>query len=151
MRGFTTPVVAPVAELSIRADADEFRRASAWLEQACRERKVPADRIARLDACVNEVLANIITHGGARALSLPIGLHLEVRHDHDGSTATVTVSDGGAAFDPVAFSLPPRPATLADAEPGGLGLVMIRSYADRLSYRHSEQRNRFGMGVLWTE
>ncbi len=82
---------------------------------------------------------------------MPIGLELEVRRDKDCGVATVTISDAGAAFDPLAFSLPPRPATLADAEPGGLGLVMIRSYADQLSYRHSEQRNRFGMGVLWTE
>lgn len=151
MRGFTTPVVAPVAELSIRADSDEFRRASAWLDRACRERKVPADRIARLDACVNEVLANIITHGGAKALSMPIDLHLEVRRDEGGGIATMTVSDAGTAFDPLEFLLPPRPATLADAEPGGLGLLMIRSYADRLSYRHSGQRNRFGFGVGWPE
>lgn len=94
------PVVAPVAELSIRADSDEFRRASAWLDRACRERKVPADRIARLDACVNEVLANIITHGGAKALSMPIDLHLEVRRDEGGGIATMTVSDAGTAFDP---------------------------------------------------
>ncbi len=152
MWGTSKPAVDSVAELSIGVlHPGEVRRASTWLGKACLERRVPADQFARLEACLNEVLANIIAHGGAIALEFPIGLRLEVRRDQVGSEATLTACDSGAAFDPLASLLKPRPQSLADAEPGGLGLLMIRSIADKLSYGHSEGRNRFSMGVSWTE
>lgn len=151
MRGFSERAIDPVAELSIRAQAAEVRRASAWIEQACLERQVPAEQIARLDACLNEVLANIIDYAGAKALSAPICLRIEVRRDKGSSEAALTVSDAGAAFDPLAVPPPPIPAGLADARPGGLGLVMIHRFADHLSYRHSEERNRLRIGVRWRE
>ncbi len=151
MQGISAPGIDTVAELSIGARSDEVRRASIWLETACLERRVPADRIGRLDACLNEVLANVIAHGGPTALSHPICLRLEVRHGQDSGDATLTVSDAGAAFDPLAVAPKPAPKALAEAEPGGLGLLMIRSFADTVGYRHGEGRNQLSLGVHWTE
>ena len=152
MWGTGKPAVDSVAELSISIlHPGEVRRASTWLGQACLERKVPADQFHRLDVCLNEVLANIIAYGGAQALECPIGLRLEVHRHQGGSEANLTVCDSGTAFDPLASAPRPRPQSLADAEPGGLGLVMIRSIADKLSYGHSEGRNRLRMDVSWTE
>ena len=56
----------------------------------------------------------------------------------------------GVAFDP---STPPepRPASLAEAKPGGLGLLMIRNFSDDVSYRRSEGRNHLTITVSWTE
>ena len=151
MQGISAPGIDTVAELSISARADEVRRASIWLVAACLERQVPARESGRLDACLNEVLANIIAHGGPTALSHPICLRLEVRHDQGSGEATVTVSDAGTAFDPLAVAPQPAPQALAEAEPGGLGLMMIRGFADTLAYRHGEGRNRLSLGVRWTE
>ena len=152
MWGTSKPAVDSVAELSISVlHPGEVRRASTWLGKACLERTVPADQFARLEACLNEVLANIIDYGGTKALEFPIGLHLEVRRAQGDSEATLTVWDSGAAFDPLTSLLKPRPQSLADAEPGGLGLLMIRSLADKLSYDHSGGRNGLRMGVGWTE
>ena len=152
MWGTSKPAVDSTCELSIGVlHPGEVRRASTWLGKVCLERKVPADQFARLEACLNEVLANIIDYGGAIALEFPISLRLEVGRNKVGGEATLTVGDSGAAFDPLASLLKPRPQSLADAEPGGLGLLMIRSLADKLSYGHSEGRNRLSMGVSWTE
>jgi anti-sigma regulatory factor (Ser/Thr protein kinase) len=138
------------AELSIRAEAGELRRASAWLEQCGSERGVPADQIGRLDVCLNEALANIFTHGG-EMISAPVLLRLEVRHEEGVHAAAVTVSDAGHAFDPFSIALAPRPENLAEARPGGLGLVMIRSFSDDLGYRHVDGRNELTFGVRWSE
>lgn len=147
----TASVVDSVAELSIGADADEAGRASAWLETVCLEHKVPAEQIGRLDLCLNEAIANIIAHGGPTALSSPVQLHFSVHHRENANEARLTVADAGIAFDPLAYQPKPRPKILAEAEPGGLGLMMMRSFTDDMSYRYSEGRNQTTFTVRWTD
>ena len=143
------PVLESVDELTIRADADEVRRASVWIDQTCQRYGVPANETLRLEVCVNETLANIIAHGGKTALATPVRLQFQVRRGAVSREAVVTVSDAGTAFDPLGVAQAIQPATLAAAEPGGLGLTMIRSSADSLGYRYCEGRNEFSFGVCW--
>ena len=134
----------------IGANGAEVRRASEWLDTTCRQRDVPQALVGRLVLCLNEVLANVIDHGGGTALSAPIRLLLEVRLDQDGSKAGVTVSDAGMAFDPLSVPKKILPKTLAEAAPGGLGLVMIHRCADWLDYRHEGGHNHLTFGTRWT-
>lgn len=136
-------------ELTIGADGAETRRASEWLEAACRQLHLPRAPVERLELCLNEVLANIIAHGGAAALAAPVRLLLEVRLEDGGGKASLTVSDAGVAFNPLSVPAKTLPKTLADATEGGLGLVMIRRCADWLDYRHKAGRNHFTFGAGW--
>ena len=143
----------PPAELTIRGDTRDARRASVWLASVALAQRVPPEQIVRLDHCLDEALANVITHGGPTALSSPVRLQFGVRRNEGACTAELSVADAGAAFDPSAFvpEAAPRPTSLAEAEPGGLGLLMIRNFADDLSYRRSEGRNHLTILVSWTE
>jgi len=134
-----------VAELEVDARVAAIRPASAWLERAALERGVPAEQVGRLDLCLNEALANIVSYGGAAALAAPVRLRLEV----EGESAAVTVADAGVAFDPLGYSPPPRPQSLEETQPGGLGVMMIRSFSDELSYRYHDGRNCLKFGVRW--
>lgn len=140
----------PIAETAIPADTKEVRHASDWVGKACEERGVPSAEIGRLDICLNETLANILAHGGDAARAAPILLRLAVRHDTGAGEAVLTVSDAGTAFDPLAFSSGRSPRSLAETEPGGLGLMMIRNSADSLDYRHIDGRNHLSFGVRWS-
>ena len=124
------------AVLSIRASAGELRRASEWLEQTGTTLAIPPAAIQRLDVCLNEVLANVMAHGGAAALAAPVQLLLCADTSSPSQTATLTITDVGVAFDPVAATPGARPGSLLEAEPGGLGLLMMRQSADHLSYRY---------------
>ncbi len=137
-------------ELTIGANGTETRRASEWLEATCQRREVPPASAERLVTCLNEVLANVIAHGGTTALSAPIRLALEVSLDEKGCEASVTVSDAGRAFDPLSIPRRTLPKTLEEASPGGLGLVMIRRCSDWLRYRHEDGRNHLTFGMRWT-
>lgn len=136
-------------EFTIGASGAEVRRASEWLYAACLQHEVPRELGERLELCLNEVLANIINHGGTMALAAPIRLLLEVRFDQDCSKASVTVSDAGMAFNPL--SVPERilPKTLGEASAGGLGLVMIRRCSDWLDYRRDAEYNHLTFGARW--
>lgn len=137
----------PVVDYSI--DSSEAWRASAWLGEAGPARGIPAEPLSRLDLCLTEALANVIDHGGAGTRANPIHLRLEVQSSGSGGEAAITVSDAGIAFDPLSAPPRPRPRTLAEAEPGGLGLAMLREFADALDYSYSEGRNHLTIRVRW--
>jgi serine/threonine-protein kinase RsbW len=129
--------------------AKDVPTASAWLKHACDELGVPEDQLIRLDLCLNEALANVISHGGESACAVPLRLTLEVA-DSEIRSATLTVSDAGKPFNPVVATTAPRPARLADTPPGGLGLVMMRKFSDHIGYANRDGRNHVAFTVHWT-
>jgi len=136
-------------ELAIGADGAEVRRASEWLAASCRLLDVPRTPAEKLELCLNEVLANVIAHGGSAALAAPIRLRLEVGLDRDCSKASVTVSDSGTAFDPLSVPEKASPKSLAEASPGGLGLMVIRRCSDWLHYHRENGHNHLTFGARW--
>ena len=137
--------------LSIRADGADVRRASEWLQKSGAERGVPRDEIGRLELCLNEVLANVISYGGPSAQAAPVELTLEVAHGQGRHEASVTVTDAGIAFDTPAAMPRPSPESLTDAQVGGLGIVMIHSFSDTLRYRREDGRNHLTFAVHWED
>ena len=144
------PALPGFDELTIGADGAEVRRATEWLDAACRQHNVPQAQAERMALCLNEVLANVIAHGGRTALAEPIRLLLKIQLEQV-CQASVTVSDAGVAFNPLSVPKRTAPATLGEAEVGGLGLVMIRRCSDWLDYRHEDGRNHLTFGARWDQ
>lgn len=147
----SVPGPAPAADLAITAHTSEVRNASAWLEHAGAERGVPAEPLWRLELCLNEALANALTHGGESMRGGKVKLKLQVVRRTGNAEARVTVSDAGEAFDPLVIEPRRAPSTLADAKPGGLGVPLLRRFADELDYRRVDGRNQLTFGVRWEE
>lgn len=136
-------------ELTIGTNGDDVRRASDWLYAACRKNEVPEEQAERLVLCLNEALANVIVHGSG-SVSAPVRLTIEIGVDGGRGSAGVTVSDSGAAFDPLSVPARTLPKTLDEASVGGLGLVMIRRCSDWLDYRNEHGRNHLTFGARWS-
>jgi anti-sigma regulatory factor (Ser/Thr protein kinase) len=136
---------------SVQPSPLEIRECSLWLTECCRRQGVPDGPTGKLELCLNEVLANLIDHGGADACGAPVEVTLEVADGGDRRRATLTISDAGEAFDPLSVSCRPRPRTLQEAEPGGLGLVLVRRFMDERSYERSGDRNVLKLGIHWSK
>jgi anti-sigma regulatory factor (Ser/Thr protein kinase) len=111
--------------------------------------QVPQSQVERLDLCLNEALANVISYGNEAALREPLFLSMHVATAQDSGEASVTVSDAGAEFDVAHAPVAERPHSLAEAEPGGLGLLMLRSFSDALDFRRENDRNALTFTVRW--
>jgi anti-sigma regulatory factor (Ser/Thr protein kinase) len=147
-----TPPDAPQPQgcrLSIRPDPGEIRRSSGWLTSSCLDRGVPREQIGRLELCLNEVLANLIDHGRVERLAAPVDLALNVNEIDGKGTATLTILDACLPFDPLLHQIGATPRSLQEAEPGGLGLLLLKSFSDDLSYRRLDDRNELKMSVFW--
>jgi len=138
-------VLAHSAALVLAAQVAELRRAAAWLHAEAGARAVPDEDIARLDLCLHEALANVLDHSGLAA-DAEVRLRLQVG---DGS-ATLTLDDGGAPYDLTQAVVAARPLTLEDTEPGGLGVLMLRSQADQLEYEYIDGSNHLHITVRWS-
>ena len=137
------------SSFSIHADGVGARLASEWLACSCARWGVPADQLFRLDTCLNEAFANIIDHGGDGALAVPVELSFGTESVVGREQAVLSITDAGLPFDPLAHAIGPQAATLEEAMPGGLGLTMIRKFADDLAYSHKDGRNHLTVVIRW--
>jgi len=142
------PVDNSVKDLLIPSEIGSVGHASAWLESTCLENDVPESEISRLDLCLNEALANIIYHNDV-ARPFTIRLSLAINQNSIASEAVVTIHDSGKPFDPLSALPKSKPKTLAEAEPGGLGILMIRKFSDNQHYRYIEGYNQLSFGCCW--
>lgn len=112
--------------------------ASIWVRTLAAQYAIPAKRCERLDLCVNELVGNVVEHA-YRGGPGEIGLELTV----SSRAVTLTVIDAGPAFDPLDLATPERPASLETASIGGLGVHLVRRFADACRYERRQGRNHF--------
>lgn len=100
---------------------------------------LPASARWRFQVALDEVLANIISHGGASDVDLLFGL--------DDDVLSLEVTDRGAAFDPLQAAPPDTGAGLDDRRPGGLGIMLVRTLMDAVRYERRGAHNHLTM--IW--
>lgn len=129
--------------LAIRASSSGLAQANPCLRTYLNASGLPGGIADRAELLVEEVVMNVAMHGFEGDASTAT---VELLAEAGPASCTLVFEDSGRAFDPTAGELKERPLTLADAEPGGLGLVLVRSMARELAYeRLPEGRNRLRM------
>lgn len=130
--------------LVLASDADAVLAASAWLRAVAQDERLSHDAEFRLDLCLTELVSNAVAHAHAGAA----GHRIEVDLMFDTAAATVRITDDGPPFDPLTADPVALPRHLADAEPGGAGLRLVRGFCDSASYRRDGARNVVEFTVL---
>ncbi|MCV2368317.1 ATP-binding protein [Roseateles oligotrophus] len=99
---------------------------------------LPAKVLFNLELVLEESLMNVCLHAFKDA-----GLHqIDFSAWADEQSVYLRFEDEGIAFDPEQAAEPVMPASIAEASPGGLGLMLVRKRAQSVSYVRSEGRNR---------
>lgn len=121
----------PVSRAAVEPARQAIERHLAPLELSARDQY-------RLDLVLEEILMNAVMHAFGDS---PQGHVVEVSVEAGADRIVLGFEDDGVAFDPT--RAPARaPATALDsAEPGGLGVPMLRRFADDLAYRREGGRN----------
>ena len=105
------------------------------LEEALMARGVPMATVSSVLIAADEILSNALNHGGA---SPRVELAARVA---DGRV-TVSVTDDGEAFDPLAAEAPDTTLAIEDREIGGLGIHLVRKLMDSVHYDRTDGCNR---------
>ena len=131
------PMVADMAGLEIaRLQARQFLENNAVDERA----------LAAVELVLEESISNTLRYGYDDGAQHAIEIDLQIDLDE----VQVLIVDDGKPFDPLEGDAVLLPDSLDDAQVGGLGLLMIRNTASRMSYERREGRNRFLLTIART-
>ena len=91
-----------------------------------------------LQLCLEEAVTNVVSHAFE-----PDTVHdVHIALWRDDTALHAEVADDGRPFDPLSHALPAPPADLRSVPVGGLGIKLMRSFADRMAYRRCGAINR---------
>lgn len=123
--------------LELCGDLSGLRRLAGWIE-ARAQHGLSADTWFAVQLCLEEAVANIIMHGGAKDDRVEIAIELE----RDGAMLVARIEDSGREFDPTQFPPPSVAKSLEEAKVGDLGIHLMRSFASGMHYERRDGRNR---------
>jgi len=125
--------------ISIRlaADVKEIERLNRLVRQFGELHDVPSRTLYAVNLALDELVTNVILYGYEN----PAGKEVLVRVDTIGSELIASVHDDAKAFDPLKAPPPDLHAPLEDRALGGLGIHLVRSLMDQVSYAREDGKN----------
>jgi serine/threonine-protein kinase RsbW len=118
------------------ANATDLDRLHPWLDAEAGD--LPTAIRHGISVALEEAVMNVAMHAFPAGESGEIAVALHAAPDG----VTLVVEDTGREFDPTTAPSAARPASLSEAEPGGLGLTLLRHYCDNIRYERVAARNR---------
>lgn len=139
----STDALLPTAAWPLAHAPGALDRARRLLDALLVTHAVDARAVYACELVLEEWLTNVWRHGYQGAGGAVVELTAWV----DACAVCLRFTDTAPAFDPLAAPEPERPGSLAAARPGGLGLQMIRQWAQDCRYRRVGGHNELTVWI----
>lgn len=96
----------------------------------------------QIDIAVDEILGNIAHYAYAHGTG---DVTVRMEASADGRTVTLTFTDGGVPYDPLAAEEPDVTLSAEEREIGGLGIFMVKKTMDEMMYEYRDGKNIFSV------
>ncbi len=129
--------------LVLQAEMAELGQVGHWVDGVVERLDLPQSMSFAIQLCFEEAVSNIVRHGFV-GLEGEAGLNKDVRLalKCENGAVTATIEDHGVAFNPLAVAAPAAATTISEAVIGGLGIHLIRQFAQHLAYERQDGMNR---------
>ena len=125
------------------SNADNLLYIQGKVEELGLREEWPDSLVFKVNLVLEELGLNILSYGGAGADRSP---ELEITLVSEDDSLTIEVSDDGRPFNPLEdAAVPDVDALLDERSVGGLGVHLVRTMMDDLSYQRAEGRNLLKM------
>lgn len=127
-------------------DPDDLPILFAAIEEFGDRAEWPMDFALKVQLVLEEMVLNVMNHSGT---AQPMVLRMMSK----GSKAAFEIIDRGVPFDPTEVVAPPEldADSLQDMAVGGLGIHLVHSMTEEMSYRRSEGANHLTLVLLRNE
>lgn len=123
--------------LKILTEPKELEHIFSAVEDLAEKEGWPPDLVFRVNLTLEELGLNIMNHGHDE------GTHeIEIELTSEDDALTIEIKDDGKPFDPLTDA--PEPdleSSVGVRTPGGLGVHLVRTMMDELSYRREQGKN----------
>ena len=122
---------------------DSLQYIQGSVEELAQREGWPDSLIFKVNLVLEELGLNILNYGGAGTSRRP---DVEIILISEDDTLTIEVTDNGQPFNPLQDAVEPDlDATIENRPIGGLGVHLVRTLMDDLSYQRAECRNHLTM------
>jgi anti-sigma regulatory factor (Ser/Thr protein kinase) len=137
--------VQPAFNLTIDRTLDGLLRVAPFVDQVVAALSLEQRAEYALRLCLEEAVANLVMHGRPASASAPdiVALHLSA----DTERLRATIEDHCIPFDPRDVASPTRSINPEDAKIGGLGIHLMRQYANTVHYDQLAATNRLTVTI----
>jgi serine/threonine-protein kinase RsbW len=127
--------------LIVSGEIDSLALISQWVDSTAEKWGLPHSSVYAINLCCEEGFSNTVRHGLASSNTDfdQEKVRLELRHEAD--LVTLIIEDRGLPFNPLQNSPPVVPNNLADAKIGGLGILLMRQFSQKMTYIRQNQSN----------
>jgi len=122
--------------LQYKADIQEIPAIRKDLEILQVEWNIPDSEMGQIRVMIEEIFSNIIRFGYTDSLEHQIDVILEKNADQ----VTINMIDDGIPFNPLEYEHGPF-SDPAASEDGGMGITLIRTFSNSLSYNREGNHN----------
>lgn len=130
-------MTAATIEVRVRNDIQEVSRTSQILSDFWAQHHLPPETEMDATLALEEILSNVIRHGGQRGRDYDIRLRISLID----SAYELEISDNATPFNPLLTPDPDLDLPLEQRTPGGLGIFLVKQLADDLRYEFRDERN----------
>ena len=133
-------------QLTVRGTLDDLVQIGTWVDDFAQRWSLPTSTVFAIQLCCEEVFSNIVRHGPQQ--SAPTADHEErvkLYLDHGNRAVILRIDDQAEAFDPLSVDSPQYPQSVAEASVGGLGIHLVRQFAQDVRYERLGQTNSLTM------
>jgi serine/threonine-protein kinase RsbW len=123
--------------IRLAVDVKEIERLNRLVRQFGELHEVPSRTLYAVNLALDELVTNAVLYG----FDNPAGQEVLVRLVTGGGELVAAITDEGRAFNPLDMPLPDLNASLKDRDLGGLGIHLVRSLMDHVSYRRDDTKN----------
>ena len=136
----------PEPRLILQSQLEDLMLVWPWVQALSAHYLVSAQTQFAVELCLEEAISNIMRHGYRGQENQSITVACTVERVSSGTGEFIfTIEDHAPPFNPFAPSeagQAPPPATLAELEPGGQGIRLIRKFASRFAWQPLPTGNR---------
>jgi anti-sigma regulatory factor (Ser/Thr protein kinase) len=125
-------------QLQITTAPADLARLYPWLDSAAAPHNLAPKLLEAMHIALEEAVMNVAMHAVLPENAPEILVQLSTAP----GLAEILIEDAGQEFNPVTAPEKPRPKSLAEAEPGGMGLKLLRRYCTDMGYERIGDRNR---------
>lgn len=128
----------------------DISAAAQWVDTITADQQLPEQLVFALQICLEELLSNIVRHGGTghwksggdlSQMATP-PLNVEINISISAQRVSMIVEDDGKPFDVVNAPAHRIDQPLSEIEPGGLGIQLIKNFASTITYERAGLGNR---------